>query len=82
MWGFGRRMAALRYLLAVGVLAGIVVVAVLLVVNDGLNDGLFSAVRRQSPVWVKSSCPRPNSRRKRRSHGGGSAPGCWPRRRQ
>ena len=34
--GFGRRMAALRYLLAVGVVAGIVVVAVLLVVNDGL----------------------------------------------
>ena len=41
VWGFGRRMAALRYLLAVGVLAGIVIVAVLLVVNDGLNDGLF-----------------------------------------
>ena len=36
VWGFGRRMAALRYLLAVGVVAGIVVVAVLLVVNDGL----------------------------------------------
>ena len=36
VWGFRRRMAALRYLLAVGVLAGIVVVAVLLVFNDGL----------------------------------------------
>ena len=36
VWGFGRRIAALRYLLAVGVVAGIVVVAVLLVVNDGL----------------------------------------------
>ncbi len=36
VWGFRRRMAALRYLLAVGVLAGIVVVAVLLVVNGGL----------------------------------------------
>ena len=36
VWGFRRRMAALRYLLAVGVLAGVVIVAVLLVVNDGL----------------------------------------------
>ena len=33
VWGFRRRLAALRYLLAVGVLAGIVATAVLLVVN-------------------------------------------------
>lgn len=33
VWGFRRRLAALRYLLAVGVLAGIVAAAVLLVVN-------------------------------------------------
>ena len=33
VWGFRRRLAALRYLLAVGVLAGIVVAVVLLVVN-------------------------------------------------
>ncbi len=36
VWGFRRRVAAVRYLLAVGVLAGIVAAAVLLVVNDGL----------------------------------------------
>ncbi len=36
VWGFRRRTAALRYLLAVGVLAGLVAAAVLLVVNDGL----------------------------------------------
>ena len=33
VWGFRRRLAALRYLLAVGVLAGIVAAAVLVVVN-------------------------------------------------
>ena len=33
VWGFRRRLAAFRYLLAVGVLAGIVATAVLLVVN-------------------------------------------------
>ena len=37
VWGFRRRMAALRYLLAVGVLVGIVIAAVLLVVNNGLS---------------------------------------------
>ena len=53
VWGFARRTSALRYLLAVGAVVGVVVLAVLLV-NDGLSFPRLGTGPRR---W--SSRPRP-----------------------
>ncbi len=69
VWGFRRRIAALRYLLAVGGVAGIVVIALFLV-----NDGLFSRGPAAEPGVGQAVAP-PAQQRTEAPGAGSEAPG-------